>query len=413
MIRSPLLASPRGPGHPHARVDAGRAPAGVDPGSRPRVLLAPVTVSPTKPLTPTHLKYLLSLDMLYRATATFADVTFQYHHATYSGSQQIAGFWEYLDRCHPGTEYAACTEENIGELYTAYHRADRVPYAAVAPTIRRAEAGWTHPASARLLDLWEEHYRSLGMFDPELGRTGPAMAGQEEILDLLAGRDLCIDGRPLGAPVYLDATEAGQPLRVVLSSDGQPNYLLYLLRELVPLVAGHDLVVLAHDTELRADYQTVAHVLGAFGATVVRFEVSRVPLGGVAQSTRFGGWQGHTLGAFAGPFVDEFGPAAFRLGLRLYLVAGLGRTARESFSTQHLGRWVRRAARLLAEHGQQGPEAGGADSRDPGRYLAELAGTRGYADPYRVATQLMSRDAGVPVADLLRVVVGPTRDEGR
>lgn len=380
--------------------------------ARQRILLAPVTVSPTKPLTPTHLKYLLSLDLLHRATATFADVTFLYHHATYAGSRQVAGFWDYLDRCHPAVACDAMTEEDIGELYTAYHREERLPYAAIEPAVRRAEAGWTHPVSARLLDLWEGHYRLLGMSDPGLGRTGPALATDAEILDLLVSRDLCINARSLGAPAYLDATSAGLPLRAVLSADGQANYLLYLLRELVPLLDGHDLVVLCHDTQLRTDYRIVAHVLSALGAEVVRFEVPRVAIGGVALSTRFGGWQGHTLGAFAGPIVEEFGPDAFRLGMRLYLVAGLGRTARDSFSLEHLRRWTRRARRLLAEHA-------GHDAMSPAelapaaRYLAARAGQRRYADPYQVATTLMSRDAAVPVAELLGVVTGPgvTSDE--
>jgi hypothetical protein len=366
-------------------------------GARPRILLAPVTVSPTKPLTPTHLKYLLSLDMLYRATATFADVAVLYHHGTFAGCQQVAGFWAYLDECHPGCE--AATEEAIGRLYAAYHRAGRPDYANIEPMVGRAEDGWIHPVSRRLLDLWEGHYRRLGLFDPQLGRGRPDLAAVDETIDLLRRRNLCIDGRPLGAPVYLDATAAGLPLRPVLSADGQSNYLLYLLRELIPKLEGYDQVVLAHDTELRADYQTVAYLLGALGATVSRFEVPRVPVDGVVKSARFGGWQGYTLDAFAGPVIGEFGPAAFRLGLRLYLVAGLGRTARQSFSAHYLRRWTRRAVRLLDQ------PAVPAERLVIGLYLARLAGRRGYADPYRLATLLMSREAGVPLAGLLQVVL--------
>ncbi|MGW1270351.1 hypothetical protein [Streptomyces sp. NPDC002491] len=377
-------------------------------GARGRVLLAPVTVSPTKPLTPTHLKYLLSLDILYRATSTFADVTFVYHHATYSGSRQVAGFWEYIEQCHPGLVCDGLTEEDIGELYTAYHlAAEGLPYAAVEPLVRRAEAGWTHPISRRVLDVWEGHYRLLGMFDPKLGRTGPEPTSEAEILDLLVSRDLCIDARGLNASAYLDATAVGLPLRAVTSPEGQRNYLLYLLRELVPLLDRHDLVILAHDNELRTDYRTIAHVLNTLGADATRFEVPRVPLDGVTQSTRLGGWQGHTLGAFAGPLLEEFGPEAFRLGLRLYLVAGLGRTARESFSTYQLRRWTRRARRLLEAHGVSGgPATDPGASRATGQFLAARAGRRGYADPYQVATLLMSNDPAVPVAGLLRVVMG-------
>jgi hypothetical protein len=380
----------------------------------PRILLAPVTVSPTKPLTPTHLKYLVSLDMLYRATSTFAEVTFLYDHSAYVGSRQVAGFWAYLDGLgeDPEPGYARMNEEEIGELYAAYHRAGRTAQdAAAAPGARPARRpGGMHPVSARLLDLWEEHYRLLGMFDPQLGRSGPAPAAEDEVLGLLADRDLCIDARELGAPVYLDATTAGLPLRTISDPDGQPNYLLLLLRQLLPLIGGHDVVVLAHDVELRTDYRTVAHVLTALGAEVVRYEVPRVPVDGSVRSTRYGGWQGYTLGAFSGPLVEEFGADVFRLGLRLYLVAGLGRTAPQSFSADHLRRWMRRARRLLDRHGGGVPAP--AEVTAAGGYLAARAGRRRFADPYQVTGALVSRDPAVPVGGLLHVVMGQTEEAG-
>jgi hypothetical protein len=364
------------------------------------VLLAPVTVGPTKPLTPSHLKALLSMDMVHRATATFADVTHVYHPVAHTGSRQVAGFWEYLDRHHPGLAFGGCTEEEIGELYGEFQRDERVPYAALEPVVRRAGTGWVHPASARLLDLWEGHYRTLGMLNPRLGRTGPGRMPATELIELLARNDLCIDGRPLGAPVYLDATAAGLPLRVLVGPDGQANYLMSTLCEIVPLLADHDHVVLAHDPEIRADYRTIAHVLTALGAAVSRLEFTRVPLDGVARSTRFGGWQGYTVGALSGPLIAEFGAPAFALGIRLYLLAGLDRTGRESFSVRHLRRWVHRASRLLATYRGRPGDAAGIS-------LSALAGRLPYVDPYRLVTTLLSRDAVVPVTDLLDVVLSP------
>jgi hypothetical protein len=362
---------------------------------RRRILLAPVTVSPTKPLTPSHLKVLLSMDVLHRATATFADVTHVYDPLAHAGSRQVSGFWEYLDRHHPGMDFSACGEEEIGDLYGAFQRAERVPFAVLEPVVRRAEAGWTHPATARLLDLWAGHYRTLGMLVPPPGRAARMPDGA--LIDLLARHDLCVDGRPFGAPAYLDATAAGLPLRVLVGADGHANYLMSTLRELVPLIAEHDHVVLAHDIEIRADYRTLAHVLTVLGAEVSRLEFPRVPLDGVTQSARHGGWHAYTLGALAGPLVAEFGEPAFALGLRLYLVAGLGRMARESFSVRHLRRWVHRAERLLKTHG------GGARE---GVRLEALAGRAPYVDPYRLITSLLSREVAVPAAGLLDIVLG-------
>lgn len=365
-----------------------------------RVLLAPVTVSPTKPLTPSHLKILLSMDMLHRATATFAEVTHLSHPLAHAGSRQVAGFWEYLDRRHPGRTFGTSPEEEIGELYGEYARAEPVPYERLAPVVRRAEAGWTHPASARLLQLWQGHYRMLGMLDPGIGRPGPGRMPAADLIDLLVRNDLCIDGRPFGAPVFLDATSAGLPLRVIVGSDGHANYLMSTLCEIVPQLAGHDHVVLAHDSEIRADYRTIAHVLTGLGAQVSRLEFRRVPLDGVAQSTRHGGWRGYTVGALAGPLVAEFGPEAFALGYRLYLLAGLDRMGRESFLTRHLLRWVQRAGRLLDQHRADAPLPGEVS-------LAALAGRSPFIDPYRLAAALLSRDAAVPPTDLLDVLLRP------
>jgi hypothetical protein len=388
---------------------------------RRRILLAPVTVSPTKPLTPSHLKVLLSMDVLRRGSATFAEVSHLYRPLAHAGSRQVAGFWEYLDRCHPQLSFQASTEEQIGELYGQFQRAERVPYPVLEPVVRRAEAGWTHPATARLLELWQQHYRLLGMLDPLMGgqrSDEPLMGGQRpdgpsrpdrlptaELIELLVRHHLCIDGRPFGAPVYLDATAAGLPLRMMVSAEGQANYLVSTLSELVPKLADHDHVVLAHDTEIRADYRTIAYLLTRLGAEVSRIEFGRVPLDGVARSTRFGGWHGYTVGALSEPLLSEFGVPAFALGLRLYLIAGLGRTATDSFSVRHLRRWVQRADRLLAEHGSWLTSDPPSSTDRP--QLSALAGRLPYLDPHRLISTLLSRTATIPAAGLLEVVLGP------
>jgi hypothetical protein len=359
-----------------------------------RILLAPVTVSPTKPLTPSHLRVLLSMDMVHRATGTYADVTHVYRPLAHAASRQVVAFWEYLDRRHPGTNFDGLSEEEIGALYTGARLDDPVSYAALEPYIRRAATGWTHPASARLLDLWEEHYRVLGMRDPALGRDGPELMPLDDLIPLLEKANLCIDGRTYRAPVYLDATPAGLPLRVLVGADGHANYLASTLAELVPLLPDHDHVVLVHDPEIRADYRTIAYVLTTLGARVSRLEFPRVPLDGVARSARYGGWEGYTVGAMA----DGYDAPAFGFGYRLYLLAGLGRSATESFSVKHLRRWVHRAGRLLDEHRAGKPEPVS---------LATFATAKPYADPYRLATALLSKECPVPRRDLLDVLVGP------
>ncbi|ACZ83712.1 hypothetical protein [Streptosporangium roseum] len=373
---------------------------------RRSILVAPVTVSPTKPLTPTHLKHLLSFDVLCRATALFADVHLLYNHSTFAGTRQVAGFWEFLDRVHPALCYQDLTEERIGELYMEHQRSARVPFSELQPVVQRAENGWIHPATSRILEIWEQHYRLLGMSDIKLGGGHAELAPVDEVVETLTARHLCVDGRPLGAPVYLDATPAGLPLRVVISADGHANYLFRALQELIPSLGRHDLVLLVYDKELRHDYLVLEHVLCRLGAAVERLELVRVPIDGEVRSSREGGWQGYTIGGFAEPVVAEFGQEAFRLGLRLYLLAGLGRGQGESFSLPHLKRWVRRAQRLLDTAGE-GTEIDAADADvetdDLPSQLSRLAGRRGFIDSYRLTTNMLTRAGGIPLRELLRV----------
>ncbi len=57
-------------------------------GGPPRVLVAPVTVTPTKPLNPSHLKGLLWVDALYKATTLVAEVDYRYSLTTYNVTAQ-------------------------------------------------------------------------------------------------------------------------------------------------------------------------------------------------------------------------------------------------------------------------------------------------------------------------------------
>ena len=363
------------------------------------VLIAPVTVTPTKPLNPSHIKGLLWVDALYKATTLVADVDFRYSLTTYNGTVQTLGFWEFLDRQHGRDDYAAYTEEQIGELYVRYQaQPERPGYEALRPYREAVEdTGWTHPASARLVRLWAEHYAALGMHDPGLAVTQPPRLALAQLLDLLADRDLCLDLRPDGGPVYLDATRFGLPLRQIVAPDGQPNYLAGALRELAGVAASYDEVVLPHDRELTEDYVLLDRVLQALGATVSRVVVERVPIDGVVQPSRYGGWRGHTVSALRSALAgaDE---AAVRLGLRLYFIAVLGRGQQQSFRLDQLRGCVSRAGKLLGT-------APRARLGDLERFLRRSMGGHHYVDPYRLTSALLARHGRPPVRELTRLVL--------
>jgi hypothetical protein len=396
-----------------------------------RILVAPITISPTKPLTPTHVNYLLTIDVLCRATGAITDVTLVYDHQAFASGQQTVAFWEYLDRVWPGVDFGDVSEQWIGELYIRRHAEPAaVPAASLRPYIERVRTErWMHPSARRILEIWRSHSRMLGLLPPLADGGMPATLTDAELTDaelieLLVSKDLCIDGRAMAAPVYLDLTAHGMPLRPLVNADGQGNYLICVLRQLLPVAGEYDLIVLMYDRDMRHDYMLVERVLRAFGAEVARVEVSRVAIGGVAVSSRHGGWQGFSLPELR--FAAGGDDLAFRLGLRLYLVAVFGRGGGSSFTLEQLPRWVARAQRLLDPPHPTGPAphptgpaphpTGPAPHpTGPGMlgFLGDLAKWSGYVDPYRLTSRLLSKDPGVPVRALVDNVYAPSPSSAR
>lgn len=363
-----------------------------------RVLIAPVTVTPTKALTPSHLKGLFWVDVMYRATSLTAETTYRYSNTAYNTTMQTLGYWEFLDRTLGDIDYSAYREEELGELYVRYQAEEqRVPFAALRPYLRAVEdTGWIHQASARLLSLWAAYYRRLGLYDPGLTEVQPSPMGLEEMIDHLAARDLALDNRPTAGPVYVDATRSGLPLRQIITRDGQPNYLTSALRELVPLVEDYDEIVLVHDRELTADYVLLQRVLGALGGNAVRVTVDRVPIDGVVRSSRHGGWQGHTLPALLAACGDTE-PEVLRLGMRLYFIAMLGKGQGQSLRMDLLRQSLNKARRLLAA---DSPRLAAGFAAYLGRFRRDTV----HVDPYRLTSALLTKHNKPPVKEMIEQV---------
>lgn len=382
-----------------------REPAPV--AGRRKVLLAPVTVTPTKPLTPSHLKGLLWTDVVHRATAPLADVTHRSSHTAFAACEQTAGFWEYLDRTVGDIDYSGMSEDEIGGLYVRY-RADgeRAPFAACVPYLEAIERhGWVHPASARLLAARVDQYRRLGMHDPGLTAHQPPGIGLDEAVERLHDLGLCLDLRADGGPVYVDATRDGIPLRQIVAADGRPNHLACALRDLLPLAASHDEVVLLHDRGLEPDYLLLQRVLGRVGPRVHRVPLGRVPIDGRVESARHGGWQGHSVAALLAAAEGRHDDDAVRLGMRLYFIGVLGPGDHDSFRADLLDRCLGRARRVLDTAVTTGWPAV-VDG------LAALCGARSrggddvpaHVDAYRLTTSLLARHGRAPSRELLSEV---------
>lgn len=375
-----------------------RAPA-VEAASK--VLLAPITVTPSKPLTPSHLKGLFWADVLHRSTGHLAEITFRHSQTTYLPTEQVVGFWEFLDRTEGDTDYSSASEEEIGELYMRFRaEGGRTGAEAVRPYAEAAESGWVHPASARVLRLWSGHYARLGLHDCGLLAYQPPELDLEEMIRQLVASGMGLDQRGWGGPVYLDLTRAGLPLRQIVTPDGRPNYLACALRELMPLAAGYDEIVLLYDTELDPDYRLLEQVLRGPDTAVHRLPIGRVPIDGRIVSARHGGWHDYTVDALLTALDKDHDAAAIRLGMRLYFLAALGPGDQDSFRHDLLAKCCRRAARLLER-------ASGEEEFGPEKLAGELGRHRRshlYVDPYRLTSSLLARSRTRPIPDLLSTV---------
>ncbi|MEW2625230.1 hypothetical protein [Streptomyces sp. NPDC048106] len=367
----------------------------------PNVLLAPITVTPSKPLTPSHLKGLFWADVLHRATGHLTEITYRHSQTTFFPTEQVVGFWEFLDRTEGDTDYSSASEEEIGELYVRFRAEGRRAGAeAIRPYMEAVESGWVHPASAKVLRLWSGHYARLGLHDPGLLTHQPPELGLEEMIERLVASGKGLDQRGWGGPVYLDLTGSGQPLRQIVTPDGRPNYLACALRELMALAPRYDEVVLLYDRELDPDYRLLEQVLRGPGTTVRRMPIGRVPIGGQILSARHGGWHDHTVDALLAALDKDYDAAAIRLGMRLYFLATLGPGDQDSFRHDLLAKCCARAERLLDRSSSE-PES------EPGRLAADLGRHRRshlYVDPYRLTSSLLARSRVSLAPDLLSTV---------
>lgn len=352
-----------------------------------KILVAPVPITPTKPLTPSHLKGVLWVDILLKATSRIAEVACHYSPLVALASEQTVGFWEYLDRRHKHVDFTDFTEEQVGEYYIRYHaEQSRPPYDAIAPYLKAVECGhWLHPVSQRLNEIWSSQFTAFGV-QQFLQPKRPAALPVDELIDQLAERELCIDLRATGGALYLDLTEEGLPLRQAITRDGRHNYLVSFLRELVPLAPNYDHIVLVYDDGLDADYFLLQRILSRFGADVRRVPLTRVPISGVVQSARQGGWQRYTASAllshFANPDADS---QIFQLGARFYFVGVLGKSRKLSFNMNEFDYNVARARRLATTSCNRRCDL------PVDRFLKGCTIKQTYVDPFKVTTSLMSR----------------------
>ncbi len=351
----------------------------------------------TKPLTPSHVKMFVWFDVLVKATRRVTDLTALPNRVTCDVTVQNLGFWHYLDTRHPAEPefYADRDELWVAGEYVRFHAEGfEAPPAELEALRRRVEEEfYVHPASRRMLDIWDAQCEVLGVDRAPFHTWRPLPLSGEAALEELASLDLLLDARPMGGGAYLDLTPDGLPLRQVINEHGVPNYLLHVLRELLGVAPEYDRVLLALDAEVLPDFDLVARVLRRRGIDAATFPVARVNLPGVSGTSRTGGWEEFTLGRLIERLVPRYGVPAFRLGVRMYYVLHVGLRGSCPFEPELLERFVRRAAGAVEQLD------GAAPAEAPDGLLRELweenaRRERAFVEPNRLVQTLLKRARG-------------------
>ncbi|MBL8299369.1 MAG: hypothetical protein JNN30_13605 [Rhodanobacteraceae bacterium] len=347
-------------------------------------LYAPIGITPTKPLTPSHLKGVLLLDFMQRFETLCAQeaasnrsllnasapngapslvqlpaATVWHNRRPWDISLQTIRFWDYLDREYVGVDFGAMSEAEIGALYIACHRSGSLPAAErVAGYAHRIETeGYVHPASQRILALWANVFATLGLAREALFHSVPFELDPETVLARLDTRGMVLDQRHFGGAVYLDLTDEGRPLRLLISEQGLPNYLLAILRDLLDRAAQYSSICLYHDADIQRDYDALARVLERLGMRCRRVGFMRVPLEGQVLSAKQGGWELYTGARLLERVAGDASEDEIRLGFRLYFLHALGLRQPDSYSDEGLSACLLRARALLAVHEPAAPSA--------------------------------------------------------
>ncbi|MEU1917719.1 hypothetical protein [Streptomyces massasporeus] len=152
-------------------------------------------------------------------------------------------------------------------------------------------SGWIHPAGRCVLDSWRAELDLLGVGDLGLGEDRPLAAAAGTTLEALADRGLFLDHRRFGGPVHLDGTRWGLPLRQLVGSDGHANYLLPVLRELIPAIGPGRVFLLVFDDGGPWTRDRIDGVLARRGTRprALARPGRRTPRRGLAAGSRSGG----------------------------------------------------------------------------------------------------------------------------
>lgn len=308
----------------------------------------PIGITPTKPLTPTHVKGLLHFDALTRLHRAIEPIGVVHNRRVWDMSLQTARFWTYLDLHHGELDFDSLSEKQIGNLYVQFSRdGTEIPTATLETMIAKVESdGYVHPSARRVLQGWVSHLQRIGLDTGLLTESSELGISAQDILSKLSTLGELIDQREFGGGVLWTARAGQGATRTLISEQGLPNYVVALLRQAHDLAQGFKTVHLFYDLSVERDFMLIEDFLQAFGIQANRIGFPRMTSNGQALSFRADA-NVVTLGEMIGRYENDYPDLCIALGLRLYFLFLSGLRKSFDFSWEGLDEALRMAQALL------------------------------------------------------------------
>jgi hypothetical protein len=309
----------------------------------------PIGITPTKPLTPTHVKGLLHFDALTRLHRIIEPIGVAHNRRVWDMSLQTARFWTYLDLHHGQLDFDALSESQIGQLYARFSREGTdVPVAALEAMIAKVESeGYVHPSARCVLQSWVRHLQRIGLDTGLLTESHALDISVQGILCKLSTFGDLVDQREFGGGVLWTAWTGHRATRTLISELGLPNYVVALLRQAHDLAQSYNTVHLFYDLSVERDFILLEDFLQALGVQSNRIGFPRMTSNGRALSFRAED-DVVTLGQMICRYENDYGDLCIALGLRLYFLHLSGLRKSFDFSWDGLDEALRMAWVMLS-----------------------------------------------------------------
>jgi hypothetical protein len=368
------------------------------------IAIVPVSITPTKPLLPSHFKSFIWLDILYKCLSHIHRVSVHNNQVLSYMNWQTLRFWNYLDEQFPREDYSNRPEIWIGSNYVRCHQLATAPikagvlYQAYKHQIEKE--AYVHPSAIRLMEIWHG-YLAMMRIDPILmGQNIPLPATSDEALSFLHQNNCLTSLESLGGETFMDFTEDGLPLRKLIDADGMENYLLGLIRSLMGISTTLNYVYLLCDDQLIPDFLLLEKLMNRCGVPATKISLGRVPLNGLVSSAKQGGWEQYLFEPFTEKYINRYANRVFALGMRLYFVCTLGKTAGRSFSFKELEDALNKAEQLYANM----PEP--VDNEVLEAFLLQATNKNGILNPYNVVKEILKGTSSRYTGSLINLLIG-------